>query len=104
MLREPIEFQRKSRVANGTGGFIETWSALPGPSRARIKALSGSERFASDRVEATTRYRITVRYFEDLTEEDRVKIRDRHYNIRFIDNLEFRNRWLVIDLDGGAAT
>lgn len=105
MLREPVTFQRKSRVANGTGGFTETWAALAGSAtRAYPKALSGTERFASDRVEASTRWRIVTRYFAGLKEEDRIVMRGRAYNIRFINNVELRDRWLEIDVDGGVAT
>jgi SPP1 family predicted phage head-tail adaptor len=103
MLREGVTFQRKSRTRNATGGFTEAWATLKA-THASVKALSGSERYASDRVEATARYRIVVRYFSDLTEEDRVLIRGRVYQIRFINNVEFADRWLQIDLDAGMAT
>lgn len=105
MLREPITIERVSRSANGKGGWTETWATLSGaPVKAHVKAISGRERFASDRVEATTRYRMVIRYFDGLKESDRVIIRDRVHNIRFIDNVEMRDRWLKIDLDGGMAT
>jgi SPP1 family predicted phage head-tail adaptor len=105
MLKEPVEFQRATKVSDGSGGYTETWAAISGaPTRAIVKAVSGSERFASDRIEATTRYRIVVRYFDGLLESDRVEIRSRVYNIRFINNVEFADRWLEIDLDGGVAT
>lgn len=104
MLREPVTFERKARVANGTGGWSETWSTVSGSAtRAHVKALSGYERLQSDRVEAGTRWRMVVRYFAGLIEEDRVIIRGRAHNIRFINNMELRNRWLQIDLDGGVA-
>jgi SPP1 family predicted phage head-tail adaptor len=105
MLREPVTIQRATKVSDGAGGYTETWATLSGaPDRAHVKALSGSERFASDRVEATTRWRITVRYFAGLRDSDRVVIRSIAYNIRFINNLEMRDLWLVLDLDGGVAT
>lgn len=104
-LREPVTFQRKTRTANGTGGFTESWAAISGaPTRAAVKAVGGGERFASDRIEATTRWRAVTRYFAGLTEEDRVLIRSRAYNIQFLNNVELRNRWYEIDLDGGVAT
>lgn len=105
MLRTAISIERKSRVADGSGGFTETWAALSGsPTRAHVKAMSGHERFASDRVEAGSRWRVTTRYFSGLFEEDRIVIAGRYYNIRFINNVEMRDRWFIIDVDGGAAT
>jgi SPP1 family predicted phage head-tail adaptor len=104
MLREPITFQRATKVSDGAGGYTEAWAAISGaPTQAHVKALSGGERYASERIEAGTKWRITVRYFSGLLESDRVVIRTRSHNIRFINNLELQDRWLVIDLDGGAA-
>jgi SPP1 family predicted phage head-tail adaptor len=72
--------------------------------RIGFKALSGYERNNADRLDAQTKNRITMRYREDITESDRILFRGKAYNIRFIDNVEMRNRWLVIDVDGGVAT
>lgn len=105
MLKEPVTFQRAAKVSDGAGGYTETWATLAGAAnRAAVKAVSGRERFASDRIEATTRWRITVRYFAGLIESDRVVIRSRAHNIRFINNDQLEDRWLEIDLDGGVAT
>ena len=104
MLKEPVTFQRAAKVSDGAGGYTETWAAISGAAdRAKAKAVSGRERFASDRIEATTKWRITVRYFAGLLESDRVIIRTRAYNIRFINDMELEDRWLEIDLDGGVA-
>ena len=105
LLKHVVTFQRKARVRKATGGFTESWSTLSGaPTRGFMKPLSGSEAYQADRVEAKTRNRLVVRYFSGLTEEDRVSFNSRVYNIRYIQNPEFADRWLVIDLDGGAAT
>lgn len=104
-LREEVEFQRKARVSDGAGGYTESWAAVSGaPTRAKVTALSGRERWASQRVEALSSWRIVVRYFSGLLESDRVSIRGKAYNIRFINNVDLADKWLVIDLDGGVAT
>jgi head-tail adaptor len=64
---------------------------------------SGSERYASERVEARVSVKIAVRYFAGLLEADRVVINSKPYNIRFINNVDFRDEWLEISLDGGVA-
>ena len=105
MLTEAVVFQRATNVSDGAGGVTERWAAIAGaPIHAFIKALSGGERYASERIEATSKWRIAVRYFPGILESDRVQIRDRAYNIRFINNVELADRWLEIDLDGGVAT
>lgn len=105
MLKEAVVFQRAANVSDGAGGFTVAWADIAGaPTRASVKALSGGERYASERIEATSKWRIVVRYFPGILESDRVRIRDRAYNIRFINNVELSDRWLEIDLDGGVAT
>lgn len=103
-LKEPVTFQRKTLTSDGAGGQTQSWATISGaPSRAFVMPSSGSERYASDRVEATVRLRLVVRYTTALRESDRVQIRGRVHNIRFIDNIEFANKWLQIDVDGGVA-
>lgn len=103
-LKEPVTFERKTLTSDGAGGMTQTWATINNvPSRAFVVPVSGSERYASDRVEATVRLRLVVRYTTGLRESDRVQIRGRVHNIRFIDNIEFANKWLQIDVDGGVA-
>lgn len=104
-LRTTCQFQRKTRVPDGKGGWAETWANLAGAAtRGHFKALSGSERFSSQRAEATTRNRLVVRYFAGLTDEDRVVVGGRRYDVTFINNVELRNLWMEIDLSGGVPT
>lgn len=103
-LREVVAFQRKTRTSDGAGGFVAGWEAISGaPTRAKVMAVSGSERYHSDRVEASTRFRIVVRYFSGLLDSDSIVHRGRRYNIRFINNVDFQNDWLELSVDGGVA-
>ena len=104
MLKEPVAFQRLTRTADGAGGFTEAWAAIPAtPTRAHVKAMSGGERWHSDRVEASSTHKIVVRYNSSLTTKDRVVIRGLAYNIRFIDNMEMADKWLYITAQVGVA-
>ena len=103
-LKEPVTFQRRTLVSDGAGGQTESWTTVSGaPTRAHVMPTGGSERFIHDRTEATVRLRLVVRYTSALRESDRVQIRSKIHNIRFIDNVEFANKWLQIDVDGGVA-
>jgi len=105
MLRETVEFQRATDTPDDAGGFTQVWGAQPtAPTRAAVKAMSGFERTRSDRVEAESKFKFTTRYFADILESDRILFRGKTYNIRFLNNVEFRDRWLVIDVSGGVAT
>ena len=104
MLKEPVAFQRLTRTADGAGGFTEAWAAIAAtPTRAHVKAMSGGERFQSQRTEATSTHKIVVRYNAGLTDVDRAVIRGRAYNIRFIDNMEMADKWLYITAEVGVA-
>lgn len=104
-LRESVTFQRSTRVSDGAGGFAETWSTIAGaPTRAMVRPLSGRERWASERVEATANYRVVTRYDADLNERDRVLIRGITGNIVFIANVDMMDDWLEIDVNLGVAT
>jgi SPP1 family predicted phage head-tail adaptor len=104
MLKEPVTFQRRTLTSDGAGGQTEAWAALSGaPTRAHVRPVSGSERYASDRTEAIVRLRLVTRYTNAIREGDRVTIRNKVHNIRFLDNVEFKDKWLQIDVDGGVA-
>jgi SPP1 family predicted phage head-tail adaptor len=103
-LREPVTFQRRTLTSDGAGGQTESWAAIAGvPTRAHVRPVSGSERYTSDRTEAIVRLRLVIRYTNAIREGDRVTIRDKVHNIRFLDNIEFKDKWLQIDVDGGVA-
>lgn len=102
MLREPVEFQRQVKTDIGGGATTITYVKRV-DLRGHFKPMSGSERMYVERIDATTRNRLIIRHRTDLLESDRVIVRGRAYQIRFINNMEFRNKFLEIDLDGGVA-
>ena len=105
MLREPIEFQRMTRTGDGAGGFTEGWAAITGaPTRAMVKALSGSERFQSQRTEATASHKIVVRYNAGLTAVDRAVIRGRAFQLLFLNNVDYGDTFLEITAMLGVPT
>lgn len=104
-LREPVTFERLTRTSDGAGGYTEAWAAISGaPDRGMVKALSGRERWSSQRLEGVASHRVVVRYFDGLTEADRVTIRNRPCQIRFVNNVDYADRWMELDVEMGAAT
>lgn len=103
MLRHPVEIQRQVTTAIGGGATALSYTTRANV-RGYFKGLSGTERLYADRLDATTRARLIIRYRSDVVESDRVVIAGRTYQIRYINNIELRDRWLEIDLDGGVAT
>ncbi len=103
MLQTAVTFQRRVRVADGAGGWTESWETLLS-TRAYMKGLSGYERFNFDRLNAETRDRAVIRYYADLKAGDRAVIDGLAYNIFYINDVERKHRWMILDLSGGVAT
>lgn len=98
-----VTFETPTDTADGRGGFTRTW-ATSHTARAHVRGTGGREVVINDRITAINGKRVTVRYFAGLEEKDRVTIAGRVHNIRYINNVEERNEWLVINVDGGVAT
>lgn len=105
LLREPVTFQRATRTSDGAGGQTQVWATVSGsPTRAYVTPVGGREWYAHDRVESLPRLRVVTRYSGSIQEGDRVLIRSKAHDIVRIDNVEFRNKWLEVTVDGGIAT
>lgn len=103
MLQTAITIQRRVRVTDGAGGWSESWETIL-TTRAYMKGLSGYERFTSDRLNAETKDRAVIRYYADLLPSDRLVVDGRAHNITYINDVERKHRWMVLDLSGGVAT
>ncbi len=103
MLRESVTIQSPTNTRDSVGGFTTVWTDVLA-TRAQVRGLSGSEQFFAQRLEANASVKVTIRYRSGITEDMRVLIRDEPYQIRYIDNLEFRDRWLVMTCERGVAT
>ena len=103
MLRTAVKLQRKTRTADGAGGFAVTWETYA-TVRARITARPGREMVVADRLTATQTIRAVIRYRADVNETDRAVFKGRAHQIRSVSNIEERNKWLEIDLERGVAT
>jgi SPP1 family predicted phage head-tail adaptor len=102
MLRTIVQFQRLVHTSDGAGGFTQSWQNISGaPTRAMVESMNGGERFASARIEATATHKITIRYFASITETDAVLFKGKRANIRFINNVEERDLWMVLDVQTG---
>lgn len=113
-LRHRITFEKQVRVADGAGGWTETWSAERTCS-AKVEPLSGraitrGERFGAMQLEHPVTHRITVRYsaavagyHRDGAPRRRIDLRGRKLKIVAIVNLEEANQWLEIGAIEGTA-
>lgn len=103
MLWQSVTFQRATNASDGAGGHARTWATLA-TRDAGLVALSGDEQWRSARLEAQSQWRAVCLPVSGLREGDRVQIGSRTYNITFVNDVEQRGIWQVLDLALGEAT
>lgn len=95
-------FSRKTRTSDGAGGYTEAETTLA-TATVGIAAMSGSERYASARIEATSAWQLWVKGIAPLTESDTVTVNGRTYAVTFVNDVELRGVWQVLSLGLGVA-
>ncbi len=103
MLRTSVALQSQTRTADGQGGYSLSWTTYA-TVQAHVKQSSGGERSESERLTATSTLRCVVRYRSDVEPQHRAVIDGKAYQVRNVEDVEFRRRWLDIKLEGGVAT
>lgn len=108
LLRHRIAIERRTRVADGYGGFAETWAATTVP--AMVAPLGGGERWLAMRVSPEVRYRAIVRFRGDAhgapywSASDRVTWRGRTFAVESVVDVESRSEWLEMIIVEGKAS
>ena len=105
-LRSRVTLQQESRVADGGGGFSNTWTNLASSPTvwARIEPLRGREVLQAMQLQSPVTHRVTLRYRGDVRAGMRLVAGARAFNIRAAINLEERGRWLELLCEEGVAT
>ncbi len=101
-LRQVIEIQEKTETLDANGARSFTWSTKF-KTRAEVRALRGSERFQSDRLENPVSYKMITR-FKNVSHSDRVLYKGRIFNIIHIIDIDEMRRFLELHLDTGVAS
>ncbi len=101
MLRHKVTLERETLTTDSIGGDSSSWSTLAADVFTMIKPVSGNERFQAMRLETNLTHTIFMRYRSDLTTKDRIDFNGRKFQIRFIKNVEERNKWLEIKAEEG---
>ena len=99
-LRSYIEVQEQTLVPGGMGGQNLTWTSKFF-AYAKIVMNSGSEKNAHDKLETQATHTFSMRYNASLLSTDKFIFEGVDYNIRSIDNVEMRNRWMVVSAERG---
>ncbi len=97
-LNRRVEIQKKTNTEDGFGGFIEEWVKVRDV-WAEIKPTTIFENFEADRINEKVTHIITLRYFSDLKNDNRIKYNDRIFNIKGIINVLEENRILEVEVE-----
>lgn len=106
ILWQTATFERLTLTTDGAGGSTEGWAAIAGAENISIGlvAMSGSLRYQSQRSEAQSNWQVFCLPVSGLTEKDRLDIGGRKYRIAFVNDVEKRGVWQVLDVVEGMAT
>lgn len=103
LLWKTVTLQRATKTSDGQGGYSETWADLA-VVEGGIAAMSGTERWNADRLNAESKWRLLIAYWGQLYATDRVLIDGRAYSISFVNDVQKRSAWTVLDLGEGVLT
>lgn len=103
LLWKTVAIQAVTEIDDGAGGFTTSWATTATVSGGMV-AMSGNERFTSARTEAVSMWRLLLPYQSGLTAKNRVLIDGIAYNVSFVNDVQKRGVWHVLDLDEGVAT
>ena len=97
-LKHRLTLQEPVRVADGAGGFTETWQAVAGTPDvyAAVVPLSGAEQLRFHQLASSVTHKITMRYRSDVTPKHRLFSAGAVYDIFAVLDRDGEKNWLDI--------
>lgn len=97
-LRQDIILRALTRLPDGAGGWTETWTDVA-TVHARVEPMRAEERYLAQQLAPAMRYRIAIRWRDDVREEDMRVVHDgREYDIESVYDPTGLRRWLVLEV------
>ena len=94
-LRHRITLQNLTTSISENGFELEVWEDYK-TIWAAVSNLHGREYYAAAAVQAENTVKFTIRYLPGLDTAMRISFREKIYDIKAIDNIKYRNRFLEI--------
>ena len=94
-LNKIIEIQEKNKTKDTYGGFTEQWVKLLN-CWAEIKPLTVNNIFEANKINEKITYIITIRFNSKIKSNQRIKYKDRIFNIKNIINFMEENKIMEI--------
>lgn len=93
-LRDFVTIEYAIELKHPGGDLEKRWQPLFKNLRCKVVDLGGGESQESDRTLHTGKYRIEMRYREDITEQCRAVVNGKHYEIKHALNVHGKGREL----------
>jgi len=100
MLRTTVVLQQQTQTQDAGGGFSAVWSTYA-TVKAHVRRRGGIESLVQERLSERPNLRCVMRFRSDVEPQHRALIDGKAYNVRAVDDVEFRRRWLDLTLEGG---
>ena len=103
-FRFPVEVQRPVDTPDGSGGATVAWPTHIAVVMCAVEDKAARETYkdsGTGRLEGERSTTFTTWYGQDIVITDRLVFLGRLYNIRRVDNLHNRNKFLRIEADAG---
>lgn len=94
-LKHRVTFEKLITVVNENGFETEEWKEYR-VVWAKVSNLSGREYFQAATINKEKIVKFLVRFFENITEDMRIRFDERQYDIVAIDNIKYENKYLEI--------
>ena len=94
-LKHRITFQSYTTTENDMGDTIASWVDYK-TVWASASNLHGREFFQAMQVKAENTVKFTIRYCKDIDETMRIIFNGQNYDIKFIDNIKYGNKFMEI--------
>lgn len=102
-LRQRIEIQQLSTLADGQGGHVTSWTTID-TVWAKIEPNSGGERVYGQKIEDTYDHKIFIRNHAGLNTSMRIFFNNRYFHIKGIIREEERRWYMKIYAKEGEAS
>lgn len=94
-LRHRITFQKLITAVNENGFEIQTWQNYKTVWSA-VSNLSGREYYQAAAIKGEKTVKFLIRYVEGIDESMIILFKKKQYNITFIDNMKYVNKYIEI--------
>ncbi len=100
-LRERVIALHEQKTDDELGGQLVTWPPVF-TTWAKVVPITGKESVESAQIQSTLRYRVTIRYRDNVTEAMRLQWGEKILNIISVANVDLHRKYLEIICEAGA--